>query len=524
MALGAAFSACGRDEDRTDCDFWAEKLARSGEIEMALAKSGELKCKESLPVLKALFDQGLLLESVLQTAKEIGDPQGAAPIVKAALLRPETSRQAATLVREWKLADAKVELVKVLSDDKLMAARDAALPALLELDKPENNEDLLIALATADPDMQPIEINQRAIEELGKMGSKKAVPALVKAIYLRSMKGQEVFTMTRKALATIGDASVLDQVLAVLQGTNQEIKDYTRAQGLEPWELDATPKTVQILGDTLDPRIIEPFIAELQKEIEPPKEISDQAFERWSQDKSNRLRVITFALGHIGSETGLAALGALMKDLKKDTLNQRVNAGNVLAYIGSEAAQDLLITAWKDEYVEVLRAAMLQIVAMGLDDRRLAVWDEMLGIVPEGAPKPKKPVELSEAVKGALENNERIKTYIAVVRECKDDLKCWLGKAKSENQDEQVKALLVLGRARFPVSDEIKAALWEAFEKAPKPMVDTKRFALMGLTRLGNQADGDKMAQKGLELMAGDPFWGGELYGYGNGLKRRMLR
>ena len=523
-SAGALVACGGRDEDQTDCTFWADKLARSGQIEMALAKTGELKCKEAIPVLKALFDQGLLLDSVLQTVKEIGDPKEGAPIIRAALLLPETSRQAATMVREWKLAEAKPELVKVLTSDKLMHARDAAFPALLELDKAENNEDLLIALAIADANRQPIEINQKAIEELGKMGSKKAVPALVKAIYLRNLKGQEVFPMTRKALAAIGDASVVTELLSVVAGTNQEILAYTKEQGLEPWELDATPKTIQILADTLDPRIVDPLIADLDKEIQPPKDVADAAYDRWLMDKSNRFKVITFALGHVGLENGLSVIGALLKNTRKDTVNQRINAANTLAMIGSEAAQDLLLTAWKDEYVEVLRAALLQTVAMGIDDRRLAVRDEMLGILPEGAPKPKKPLELSEAVKGALETNERIHGYIAVVRECKDNVACWIGKTKSDKQDEQVKALLVLGRGRFPVSDEIKAALWAAFENAAKPMVDTKRFALMGLTRLGNQADGERMAQKGLDMMEGDPFWGGELFGYGSGLKRRMLR
>lgn len=524
LVPGFVAGACSRDEDRTDCAFWADKLARSGEIEMALAKTRELKCKEALPVLKAMFDQGLLLESVLQTAKAIGDPQAAVPIIKAALLVPETSRQAADIAREWKLTEVKGELAKVLADDKLIGARDAALPTLLELDKAENHEDLLIALAIADPNRQPIEINERAIEELGKMASKKAVPALVKAIYLRSLKGQEVFPKVRKALGEIGDASVLAAVLAALQGTNEEIAAWTKAQGLEPWELDATPKTTQILADTLDPRVVEPMIAELEKDIEPPKEISDAAFDRWSMDKSNRLKVIAFALGHIGADTGLSTLGALVKNQRKDTLNQRINAANALATIGTETAQDLLITAWKDEYVEVLRAAMLQIIAMAIDDRRIAVWDEMLGIVPEGAPKPKKPVELSEAVRTTLEDNERIRSYIAVVRECKGDVACWIGKTKSDNQDEQVKALLVLGRGRFGVSDEIKAALWAAFENAPKPLVDTKRFALMALTRLGNPEDGVKMVQLGAEMMQSDPFWGGELHGYGSGLKRRMVR
>ena len=525
LSLTVGLAACGkRDQDQTDCAFWADKLANSGEIEMALAKSRELKCKESIPVLKALFDQGLLQGAVLQTVKDIGDPVGGAPIVRAALLVPDMSRTAAMMAREWKITDAKTELVKVLQSENLYEARDAAFDALLELDKAENHEDLLIALAIADPNRQPIEINQRSIEELGKMGSKKAVPTLVKAIYLRSLKGQEAFPMTRKALAAIGDASVVTELLGVLQGTNQDIIAFAKTQGVRQWELDATPKTVQILADSLDPRIAEPLVADLDKEIEPPKDANDDEFDRWRMDKSNRMKVITFALGHLGVDNGLSGLGALLKNINKDTVTQRLNAANALAMVGTEVAQDLLIQAWKDEYVEVLRAGLLSYIAMSLDDRRLAVWDEMLGILPEGAPKPRKPIELSNAVKGELESNERIRTYIAVVRECKDNLACWIGKAKSDNQDEQVKALLVLGKGRFPVNDEIKTVLWAAFDAAGKNMVDTKRYSLMGLTRLGNPADGEKMAAKGLALIVDEPFWGGELFAYGNGLKRRMLR
>lgn len=521
LLIGAA---CDRPQDSTSCAYWTDRLARSGEIDVALKQVGDLKCKEAMPVLQQLFDQDLLIESVLQSVKQIDDPKAALPILKAAMLKPQTTRQATTLALEWKLAEIKPELVKILSDDKLMLARDLALPGLLGLDAARNHEDLLVQLALADADKQPVEINRQAIRELGLLASKKAVPALVKAVYLRTVKGQEVFTAARHALAEVGDASVVTELLSVMAGTNEEINAYAKAQGLQPWELPATPKTAQILADSLDPRVVEPFIADIAAEIVPPTEISDRDFARWSADKSNRLKVETFALGHIGSETGLAALAKILRDGTKDTLRQRINAANALATIGTEAAQDVLISAWKDEILEILRAALLQIVAMGVDDRRLAAWDEMLGIIPEGKPKPKKPIELSETLKQALEDNERVRTYIEVTRKCMGDVACWIEKTKSENQDEQVKALLVLGRGRFGVSDAIKEALWAALENAPKALVDTKRYALMGLTRLGNQADGARMVKKGIELAPTDAYWGEELFSFGRGLEKRMLR
>jgi hypothetical protein len=46
----------------------------------------------------------------------------------------------------------------------------------------------------------------------------------------------------------------------------------------------------------------------------------------------------------------------------------------------------------------------------------------------------------------------------------------------------------------------------------------------MGLTRLGNQADGARMVKKGIELAPTDAYWGEELFSFGRGLEKRMLR
>jgi hypothetical protein len=311
----------------------------------------------------------------------------------------------------------------------------------------------------------------------------------------------------------------------VLVGKNTELLEFAAKNGFEPWEITSTPKVVQILSDALDPRAVDALVADLAVDIAPPAEVNDQVFARWFNDKSNRYLVTTFALAYLGSETAVAGLAAVFRDPTKDVMRQRVNAAKTLGMLGSEAAQDVLIRAWREELiVEVLRAGVLEIVALAVDDRRLAQWDDMLGIVAEGQPKPKKPIELSASVKEVLDENERIRSYIQVVRECKDALPCYLTKTKSDIQHEAIKALSVLGRGRFGVSAEVKTALLEAFENAPKAMVDTKRYALIGLTRLGNQADGEALVEKGLAMMQADPFWGAELFSLGNGLKRRMLR
>ena len=518
-----ASTGCGGAE--STCAAWTEKLASSGEIEKALAKIGELKCKESGPVLKQLFDDGLLQDAILDVLVKIDDGPTALPILRSALVIKDTSRQAATLAKDWKLADTRPELVRVLSEEPFIDARDAALDTLLSFDPASQHEDLMISLALNDPNRQLVEINRRAIDELGKMGSKKAIPTLVKALFLRSQKGNDAYSHARFALARVGDQTVVDALIGLLEGKNTELVEFATKNGFEPWEITSTPKVIQVLSDALDPKATDALVADMAAEIKPP-EVDDRTFERWARDKSDRFLLTSFAFAYMGPDTAVGPLGAIFRDPKADVMRQRVNAARALSMIGSEAAQDVLIRAWSDELVvEVLKAGTLEIVALGVDDRRLADWDRMLGVLGPNDPKPKKPLELSQSVKQVLDENEQIRSYIGVVRECQAELACYMKKLKSEIQHEQVKAIAVLSRGRFGATPEIKTALIEAFDKADKTHIDTKRYSLMGLTRLGNQADGDQLIKRGEALLeAGDNFWGGELMALGHGMKRRMLQ
>ncbi|HRE90718.1 MAG TPA: HEAT repeat domain-containing protein [Myxococcota bacterium] len=526
LGLGLALAlAPGCGGSGSTCAVWTEKLASSGEIEKALGKIGDLKCKEAGPVLKQLFDDGLLQDAILDVLIKIDDGPTALPILRSAIVLPKTSRQAATLAKDWKLADTRAELVRVLSEEPFIEARDAAFDTLLSFDPASQHEDLMIALALTDPNRQLIDINRRAIEELGKMGSKKAIPTLVKALFLRSQKGNDAYSHARFALARVGDQTVVDALIALLEGKNPELVEFALSNGFEPWEITSTPKVVQVLSDALDPKATDALVADMAAEIVPP-EVDDRTFARWARDKSDRFLLTSFAFAYMGPDTAVGPLGAIFRDPKKDVMRQRVNAARALSMIGSEAAQDVLIRAWNDELVvEVLKAGTLEIVALAVDDRRLAEWDRMLGVLGPDDPKPKQPLELSESVKQVLDESEHIRSYIGVVRECKGELACYLGKLKSEIQHEQVKAIAVLSRGRFGATPEIKAALLEAFDKAEKSHIDTRRYALMGLTRLGNQQDGDLLITRGQALLeAGDNFWGGELFALGHGMKRRMLQ
>lgn len=524
MFGGALLTGCEPKSAGSECEQWADKLANSGEIAVSLENIRKLKCTEALPVLTAFFEDGMMRTAVIQTVEALDHPAGSEKIIQAAVQVPDTARVAADLAKAWEMEAAVPALAEALQNDKLLEQRDSLLGALLTLSEASEHEALLISLAMADPTKQAISVNRQAIEELGEMGSSSALSALTRATFFRNHQGQEAYAVVRMALAQIGGPAVRDAYLTILRDEDNALKAALRPFGLPDWAIAATPKTVQILGETLDPQVVEPLIAELKKEINQPEGMGDREFDAWVVDFGNRLKLISIALGHIGSDLGVAELGEIAADMDLDAVNQRLNASYALGLIGSEAAQDTLINVWERERIGRMRAAYLGHLALALDHRRIDAWDELLGLVPEGKTRPVKKVTLQASVQRELDNNETIKTYVGLVRSCKDDRACWEEKLSSENQDEQVKAIWTFSKGLFGAGEDIRALLWDVFEKAPKAHVDTKRYALMGLTRLGNAADGEKMIAKGKELQGDDIFWGPELMAYGYGLSHRMRR
>ena len=522
VALGLAGGACGGGSGDGSCAYWTEVLKKGAKLEQALNRVTALKCKEALPVMTEFFKSGQLQDAVFQAIRGIGDREGSVEILRYALTVPALAKPAAELVNEWKLKQAKPELLKVLTDSALASAREVALPALLGSEGAAAIEGTLLQVAVADANEQAITVNALAIDELGKLKSQKAGPVLVKAAFLRTNKGFEVYRQVRAALAKIGDPKATDLLLQVLAGTNEELKAYAKSQNNADWETRDGYKVTQLLVDSLDPRVLGPLVEHLARDLEQPADLDDQAFERWRVAQVNRLKLVSFAVGHFGDASVVGPLAAILKDEKKDAGNQRMNAAAALAGYGGEAAQDALIEAWTNDTMEFFKAPLLPIVALGIDDRRLAAYDAMLGVIPEGQPKPKKPIELSSEVQKEIQDNKQLAAYVQVVRDCKDDAACYVKKLKSTNPDEQSKAVLVFARGRFPVTPEIKAALLDTFKNAAPGSIDAKRYVLMALTRVGDASDGEKLGALIPELGGRDAlYWKEELTAVSAALARR---
>jgi len=546
-SLTMASSGCFKGEEDT-CEFWTEKLAKSAAVDRALNKVGELRCSSALPVLQSLYEEGQFQESILQKVKEIGDKQASVPILKMALRSEKFSKLAASIIADWRLTETKDELIKILTDDKLAESRDAALEAILAFEDPKNLEDTLIALAGYDPNIQGYEVNAKAIDVLGDIESAKAVPVLVKMAYARTNKAAEVYRNSRIALSKIG-TGVREKVEQVLAGDDEELRSYTRSIGVQDWETRYGPKTVQMLGDTLEPEAVPALVKSMADELVPPAGVSDKALEKWINGQKTRLKVLMLALSRLGTDQGVETLAKIVKDPAADTRGQRLNSAFALASIGSEAAIAALVDAWKTEATEEFKRPLLQQLALAVDSATLQANEADINAHVDAlkAELAKTEAKVAE-IKGKIDANpdksqletlkqeeayyaagvagfkltlDQVGVYLAATTECKDNESCWLKKLESEDQNEQVKALTVLARGKIGDRQRVIDAMFKAFNKATKAQLDTKNFALIGIARLGNATTASRVLKIVEGLPESDIYWHDELTTLGNAMKRR---
>jgi hypothetical protein len=494
------------DKEEPTCDYWVPKLTSAQRGDKAMEMVSELRCAAAIPTLSQMFDDGQFPERILRTLKQIDDKAAATPILKRALLTRDTGKLAASIVADWKVKEARPELEQVLTGTALPKQRMEALDALLSITKPEEIEDLLITLAGDDPNLQGLEVNRRAIELLGELSSQKAAPVLVNAAFMRDNKGGMAYQASRVALARIGPVAV-PLLIATIEGKNEALKAAARDNGVLDWEWQAGPEIVQLLSDTLDPRVGKPLAANMAIELDPPAGVSQGMEEKWRVGQLNRLKVSMLGMGHIGPKDAVEDLVKILRDPLADAVNQRLHSATSLALIGTPEAQDALLAFFGEETDARFRAPLLRPVALALDSAHLEKFKELTANETEGL--------VAEALKA-----ESVVAYLAVADVCKTDTSCLLKKLESENKDEVIKAAVLLARGGGDGAT-VRAALIKRIASAPASNIDVRRFSLIALTRIGTAADGDELIKIAENADPSDRYWPDEFRVYGASLKLR---
>lgn len=513
VALAAGLGTGCKKGTPTTCKGWAKLLRSPVKGKDAVKNLGDLHCKEALPQLEEVLPNSQYKDEILQAVRAINAPAESASLVKKALVDPDAAVQAAVVAEDFALPEFRQPLIDVLTTDKALKARENALKALAAVDKAnlKQDEDLLIGLVKNDPNVQGIQVNALAAKYLGEIRSEKAIPALVLGLFIRTTRGEQMYSAARKALAKIGKPAVAP-LAAVLKGDKgaagpliAELEAAAKKMGLYDWQITDGPELVQVLGDLRDPSAAPAIAASLAKALNPPVGVDDRVTRTWQIAQQNRITMGMMALWNTGDAAVVGALKEVILNGDNDA-KQRLDTASALALLPGYAGVEALFDVFKKTGQATFRAPMVKPLILAVDWKGFDALQKLLK------------ADKSELVKARWSGGEEAAEFnslASVLKACKEgDIGCLIGKLKDPDPIAAEKAVLLLSNVKGADAKKAVDALLAAYPTIdPITNVDLRRFVLIALWRLGDKAiakDIERLLQSDKERK-GAGYWVDEL-------------
>lgn len=501
LAVGLAGSTGCHRGTPTTCKGWVKYLKSPVKAKDAIRNLGELHCKESLPELEGIFANTQYKDEVLQAVKNINAPEESVALLKLALENPEAAVQAAVVAEDFGSAALRDPLVQILTSDKAMNARMNALKALAKIDSADLSKDeaLLIQILREDPNVQGIEVNAEAARILGEMKSEKAVPDLVVGLFLRTQRGQQMYTAARKALAQIGKPAV-EPLIAVLEGDRDkagalidDLEKTAKKLGFFEWQTQDGPEIVQVLGDLRDTRAAMPIAKNLGKPLNPPVGVDDRVTRSWKIAQQNRITMAMMALWNVGTPEIVPTMVQVITNQDNDA-KQRLDTASALSILPGFVGVKPLLDVFSKTSLVTFRAPLVTPLSLGMDWANKDAFMSMLNR--------DKDKLVQERFKGEGPEALAFQAMIQPLEKCApDQVDCLVGFLKGDNVISAEKAAILMGGLKGDPAKTALTALLETYPTIdPQRAVDLRRFVLLAIWRLG-----DKSTAKDLErLMKAD--------------------
>ena len=461
LVLTVLVVACGGSSDPNTAAYWIERLEKKETRVEALKKLGDLKDKSAIPaVLEYLGKEGEWQPDAAFALGQLGDPAVVPQLVakidfgagggadKTTRIKNRVNQNVVRALAMLKAPEGVDPMVKLINaaDDR---TREAAMMALGDMGDKRATEPL-VQVATTDraPFMRRV-----AITSLGALADAKAAPALIKMLFVE-IPGASFYNEARFALIQIGQPAV-PKLLETLRRENKEIEEIRMGDGspVAPGAVEA--KISSVLG-ALRVKDAEPIML---KALETHyKSFQGREKEPVHAAVLGAIIEVAYALGNIGTDTGLKALIALAKDPE---INVRIATSEALTTLGSPTAVPALLEAAKTGELDSKRAALSAASRLGTGDH-LAAFDA-LG---------------KDATLAPFVQAERVRLVAA--SECKAELACW--KKKLEDADPKVRE-----RAAYQLGWlGAKDASAELLKAAQDNDAFVRMGAVLSIDRLGN--------------------------------------
>ncbi len=441
-------SACG-PSDPEDPMFWVAKL-KTRERRAAVKQLASMgpKALVAVPDLIKLYGKGKEKGEIIATLAQLNakGPE-VADLFAQAIADPteqNAAAAAADALGDMGAKEKKKELIAVLDMDMEDQVKAAALRALIKFKDPEIVDDL-VRILERDPDKQWIHLNALACEALGEIGSPaadRALPAVVRGIFLRDRFSRLAFRECATALIRFGEAGA-KATIAAMDGQDPKLQEMIQKKGLvDGLVAEEGVKILSLLryADAV-PRILKELVV---KDV-PPAGYDEQKRSIWAAIEAQRFQNSIDALGRIGAQP---AVPELAKWLERGEYLRRVRVPWALGLIGGSEAYGALLKAAQTVKVDGntwFRLDCAQHLAYLATPEQVGDLEKVLKVV-EKMEEELKGYRATDPAGAAdfLRKLEGLRLNIAALKECGTSRECWEGKLKASHPHLREKAIRTL--------------------------------------------------------------------------------
>jgi HEAT repeat protein len=452
-AVAALALACIGDPE--DARTWVKKLDDVRERKEAIRNLVRLDDKVAVEPLIAAW-KSTHDAAMLDALIHFHDPRSIPALVDTLGYTKEDFDSAAKAAEELgslkatQAVDGLLKMLEVPLDikDRANLAKQAAIRALAKI-KDARSVEPLAKIVQGMPDEQDLYLNKVAALALAEMPDARAVPGLLRGLFIARADGATIFQECRYALVRIGEPAV-DPLVEMLEERNAAINEMAKKLEFKPGVIPY--KAAYVLGDLRSKKAAPALLRRLKEPL-----------------KGDMQAEILRALGHIGAPDGIEAIRATLGNKKADAKLRQAAADALLAAGDAASLKSLFEIARTGSAAANLRVA----AAMALG--RLGGKAEEAVFAP---------VAKSEGYAEFLEAAERLE----VAKECDQSVECYAKKLDAPKLTHQEKAAFMLGVVAAGAKDGAKSvALGALVKKLPTTEPVVRLAVIESLNRLADK-------------------------------------
>jgi HEAT repeat protein len=416
--LVAALLCVGCVADPRDPNTWIKKLDDPREKDEAVIQLTKLNDPAAVPALIALYKK-TKDPNHLKAIAHFKDKRALDVMIDALDYSEESCDQAKVA------ANALGEIPDQKAVDPLIKALQKPLPiktpcnvvklegmkSLVKIHDPKA-VDALVKILETPADDQDFYLNQVAATSLGDLGDPRAVPALVRGLFMTG-RGSDIYAPCRVSLLEIGKPSVQPLVDA-MQHKNVKLEEDAKKYEFRPGVI--VQKTALVLGDLMAKEAVPALLAELKKPAQ-----------------GDSYKGALYALGMIGDTSTTKDITAVLTNAKVDSADRR-SAADALNFMGDLSAAPTLLNMAKSGFVMVGKEKY--------DDVRVAsaiAYSRLGGAAEAAAWAP-----VAAAEKAAKDVFDEAAQRLSVAKQCGKDVACYAKELDDPVLAKQEKAAFML--------------------------------------------------------------------------------